>query len=84
MPSQRLKELQADGFVEKRIVSTTPIKVEHHLTARGRALDRVTVELSLLSIDQATASVFIEPPENLEPARVEASQRFTASEPAEA
>lgn len=76
--SQRLKELQADDFVEKRIVSATPLRIEYHLTAKGRSLDRVIVELSLFSIDHATDQVFIEPPANLEPVRIEARRRFTA------
>ena len=41
MLSQRLKELERAGVVERRVVDDQPVRVEYHLTAKGRALSRV-------------------------------------------
>ncbi len=41
--SQRLKELEAEGIVRKRVVSTTPVMVRYELTQKGREL-QVVVE----------------------------------------
>lgn len=41
MLSERLKELEADGIVERRVVPETPVKVEYRLTEKGLALEGV-------------------------------------------
>lgn len=41
MLSERLKELEAEGIVERRVVATTPVTVEYSLTEKGRALQGV-------------------------------------------
>lgn len=38
MLSERLKELEAEGIVARRVVPETPVRVEYSLTPRGRAL----------------------------------------------
>jgi DNA-binding HxlR family transcriptional regulator len=38
MLSERLKELEAEGIVERVVIPTTPVRVEYRLTAKGRAL----------------------------------------------
>ena len=38
MLSKELKELELNGVVEKRIVSTTPVRIEYELTVSGKAL----------------------------------------------
>ena len=37
--SERLKELEAVGIVRRRVIPTTPVRVEYHLTDAGRELD---------------------------------------------
>jgi DNA-binding HxlR family transcriptional regulator len=37
--SERLKELEAEGIVERRVLDGAPVRVEYSLTARGRALE---------------------------------------------
>ena len=37
--SERLKELEAEGIVERRVLDAAPVRVEYSLTARGRALE---------------------------------------------
>lgn len=34
--SERLKELQESGFIERNIVSEQPIKIEYHLTKKWK------------------------------------------------
>lgn len=38
MLAQRLRELEAASIIERRMVTTAPVLVEYHLTARGREL----------------------------------------------
>jgi DNA-binding HxlR family transcriptional regulator len=74
--SQRLRDLEEDGLIQKKVVSTTPLLVEYHLTEMGKALDRVIVELSIFSIKNYTSEVFDEIPRSYEPAITEALRRF--------
>ncbi|MFL5246496.1 MAG: winged helix-turn-helix transcriptional regulator [Myxococcales bacterium] len=41
MLSQRLKELEQAGVVERRVLDEQPVRVEYHLTQKGRGLSRV-------------------------------------------
>ena len=45
MLSQRLKELERTGVVERRVIDDQPIRVEYHLTRKGRGLSRVITGL---------------------------------------
>jgi DNA-binding HxlR family transcriptional regulator len=38
MLSERLKELDAEGIVKRVVLPETPVRVEYHLTEKGRAL----------------------------------------------
>ena len=37
--SERMKELEAEGIVERRVIDDTPVRVEYVLTAKGKALE---------------------------------------------
>ena len=39
--TQRLRELEAEALVERRVLPTSPVRVEYALTAAGLALDGV-------------------------------------------
>jgi DNA-binding HxlR family transcriptional regulator len=41
MLAQRLRALQEQELVERRVLSTTPVQVEYHLTQRGLELEPV-------------------------------------------
>ncbi|HLW49262.1 MAG TPA: helix-turn-helix domain-containing protein [bacterium] len=43
--SERLKELEAEGLVARRVYAETPVRIEYALTDKGRDLDRVFAEL---------------------------------------
>ncbi|MGQ0701912.1 MAG: winged helix-turn-helix transcriptional regulator [Gemmatimonadales bacterium] len=40
MLSERLKELEQEGIVKRRVEPETPVRVEYELTAKGRALEK--------------------------------------------
>jgi DNA-binding HxlR family transcriptional regulator len=44
--SERLKELEAEGLVARTVIPTTPVRIEYHLTAKGRALADVVAAIS--------------------------------------
>jgi DNA-binding HxlR family transcriptional regulator len=39
MLSERMKELEAEGIVERRVIPGAPVRVEYALTPMGRALE---------------------------------------------
>ncbi|GAB3445771.1 helix-turn-helix domain-containing protein [Streptomonospora sediminis] len=41
MLAQRLRSLEAEGIAERRVLPTTPVQVEYHLTEKGRDLGPV-------------------------------------------
>jgi DNA-binding HxlR family transcriptional regulator len=56
MLSERLKELEEAGVVERRVLSGPPVGVEYRLTRKGEALGRVVRGL------QRWAEEWVEPP----------------------
>jgi DNA-binding HxlR family transcriptional regulator len=43
--SERLKELEAEGIVERTVLDGTPVRVEYSLTDKGQALEPALHEL---------------------------------------
>lgn len=39
--SERLKELECEGIIERKVLPTTPVKIEYSLTEKGLALSGV-------------------------------------------
>lgn len=46
MISERLKELETEGIVVRSVIPETPVRVEYHLTEKGRALGSVVEAVS--------------------------------------
>lgn len=44
--SDRLKQLEAEGLVERRVIPETPVRVEYEVTAKGRDLEAVVASIS--------------------------------------
>lgn len=44
--TQRLRELEAEGLVERRVLPTSPVRVEYELTPAGRDLEQVVRVIS--------------------------------------
>ena len=38
MLSERLRELEKEGVVERKVIPETPVRIEYALTTKGRAL----------------------------------------------
>jgi DNA-binding HxlR family transcriptional regulator len=51
MLSERLRELEAEGIVERIVVPERPVRVEYRLTEKGRSLNEVVEALSRWSQD---------------------------------
>ncbi|MFC4053677.1 winged helix-turn-helix transcriptional regulator [Actinomadura syzygii] len=49
--SQRLKDLEADGLVERDVRPTTPVRIEYRLTEKGAALGRVLLDLNQWALE---------------------------------
>ncbi|MHA2252421.1 MAG: winged helix-turn-helix transcriptional regulator [Candidatus Kariarchaeaceae archaeon] len=47
--SERLKELSEEGIITKIILNAIPLKVKYLLTDKGRTLNRIMFELSVLA-----------------------------------
>jgi DNA-binding HxlR family transcriptional regulator len=43
--SERLKELESEGIVERRVYPETPVRVEYAMTEKGRDLDQAVHEI---------------------------------------
>jgi len=43
--SERLKELEAEDIIVRRVYPETPVRIEYELTAKGRDLERVVAEV---------------------------------------
>ena len=43
--SERLKELEAEGLVTRRVYAETPVHIEYALTEKGSALEKVFAEV---------------------------------------
>lgn len=56
--SQRLRELEEGEFVEKRIMSKTPLRIEYQLTEKGYHLNKIMHELAMLSYKYYPDEIF--------------------------
>jgi DNA-binding HxlR family transcriptional regulator len=54
--SERLKELEAEGIVQRIVTPETPVKIEYRLTEKGEALGEVTAAISHWAEDWITLS----------------------------
>ena len=60
--SQRLKELEYAGLVERKIISQKPQEIEYHLTAKGFRLNHVLFELAQFSFEYHKRQIFTDKP----------------------
>ena len=44
--SERLKELEAEGIITRTVIPDTPVRIEYHLTEKGRDLDGVMAAIA--------------------------------------
>lgn len=48
--SNCLKELEENGLIEKKVLSTTPVTTEYYLTEYGKSMNRVIYELAMFTL----------------------------------
>ena len=56
--SARLKEMELDGLVERRIFAESPVRVEYTLTEKGLALEPILEQMSAYSMKFYAKEVF--------------------------
>ncbi len=59
--SERLKEFEGEGLIQRVVYPETPVRIEYHLTDKGRSLEAVVRDLSewaeqWLPADEAVAA----------------------------
>ena len=52
--SQRLKELEAAGLVDRTVFAEHPVRIEYALTEKGRALGEVLLQLNGWALEWVT------------------------------
>jgi DNA-binding HxlR family transcriptional regulator len=50
--SERLKELEHNGLIERKVVKSTPVQTEYYLTEKGRRLNKIIFELFDFALDE--------------------------------
>lgn len=61
--SERLKELEAEGIVQRIVHAETPVRIEYQLTPMGRDLSAVTEAVSCWAERWLPGTVAVEEPE---------------------
>ena len=80
MLSLRLTELQDSGLIMKKVVSTTPIKVEYSLTSKGKALNKILFQLAEFSLYNYPNEIYYDKPKSVEGDLFNLKDFFNASE----
>lgn len=56
--STRLREMEKDGLIEKKIFNETPIRIEYSLTRKGKGLQPILEEMAKFSVKFCCDEVF--------------------------
>jgi DNA-binding HxlR family transcriptional regulator len=56
--SARLREMEKNGIIERRIYPGTPVKIEYSITNKGKALDPVLEAMAAFSMKFCAKDVF--------------------------
>ncbi|GAB4586279.1 winged helix-turn-helix transcriptional regulator [Nocardia sp. IFM 10818] len=54
MLSRRLKDLEADGLVERVVQPTTPVRIDYRLTDKGESLSDILLALNRWAVENVT------------------------------
>jgi DNA-binding HxlR family transcriptional regulator len=66
--SKRLKDLESQGIVTRHVFHDTPVRIEYHLTDKGRALAKVVDAMTEWADDWLTGSPAADAGKQPEPA----------------
>ena len=50
--SERLKELEQKGIIEKKVINSNPFHTEYYLTEKGRRLNKIIFDLFDFALDE--------------------------------
>jgi DNA-binding HxlR family transcriptional regulator len=56
--SARLKEMEKDGLIERKVYAETPIRVEYNITEKGKALEPILDQMSAFSMKYCAKDIF--------------------------
>ena len=56
--SARLKEMEKDGLIERKVFSEIPVRVEYHITEKGKALEPILDQMSAFSMKYCPKEIF--------------------------
>ena len=56
--SARLKEMEKDGLIERKIYPDTPVRIEYTITEKGRALEPILDQMSAFSMKYCSKDIF--------------------------
>lgn len=62
--SLRLKEMEKDGLIQRKVYQETPVRVEYVLTEKAMALTPILEQMAIFSMRYCTKDVFNGPPPN--------------------
>ncbi len=60
--SVRLKEMEKDGLIKRKVYHETPVRVEYALTEKAMALTPILEQMAIFSMRYCTKDVFRGPP----------------------
>ena len=56
--SARLKEMEEDGLIERKIYPDNPVRIEYTITEKGRALEPILNQISAFSMKYCAKDIF--------------------------
>ena len=56
--SVRLREMEKNGLIERKVYAETPIRIEYYLTEKGKALKPILEQMAAFSIQYCCEDVF--------------------------
>ena len=56
--SSRLKEMEKDGLIERKIYHESPVRIEYYMTEKGMALAPVLEQMAAFSMKYCAKDVF--------------------------
>ncbi|WP_406661667.1 helix-turn-helix domain-containing protein [Methanolobus sp. ZRKC3] len=62
--SDKLRQMEQDELIEKVIVSKTPLRIEYHLTSKGKNLNKILYEFSVFAYKECVDNLANECTEN--------------------
>jgi DNA-binding HxlR family transcriptional regulator len=56
--SARLKEMENDGLIDRKVYPDTPVRIEYIITEKGRALEPILDQMSTFSMRYCAKDIF--------------------------